>query len=428
MTVGSIEKPHGNLSQTTPQQVRDALTRVLNSKEFVGSERMRAFLTYVVTETLEHRQDAIRAKTIAMDVYDYGADELAAREGVVRVDAGRVRRKLQAYYENEGAGDTIRISLPVGSYAPVFLSEAPPSNHTPRTAIVAAGMAAAALAIAAGPFAYTRSQTASPALPTEAAKFYDVSPARTEAINLGEAGRDLIFPSVDVSRLQSAYLIFQAAMERDPHYFGGYAGAAQVETMRAIILSDNKPMTIADEFSAQALDMAPDDPWALSARAWFEFASQNYDTARSLSQRAAVLAPQDPHIAEFDALISLYTNDYDRVLQQADQYHSFSERSRSTVFGNALGAAHFHTGNYGASIEAFDTSIASGGPFGPITSAYVMAAQWRDGNKAEARRLADLFMKSWPEFPLEAIKRRVFATSEPVDDLVGAMRAAGWSG
>lgn len=423
-----------NTQHPSDTTVQEALAKVLYSSGFKGSERMRSFLSYVVQEALDGRQDAIRAKTIAMDVYGYEADQLAAREGVVRVDAGRVRRKLKAYYADEGADDTIRIYLPVGSYAPQF--ETTPKPDTPpqskHTLLLGALGICAVLLI--GLFSY-QFLGSGPDLQTSIAtgdqtSVYDVSPARVEAENLAEAGRGLLFPAVDAARLQPALLLFEAAIERDPHYHGGYAGAAQAETMLAI-LQFNQPaeqelLRAADGHSALALEIAPAAPWPLSSRAWLEFALGNYDRAQALSHRASALAPNDPHVAEFDALIALYTSDFDRILVRADEYLKFDEQTKSHVFGNALGAAQFHTGDYAAAIRSFDKTISGGGPFGPIAVAYIIAAHWRNGDHTEARRLAKVYVDTWPGFSIEAIKQRVFADQQPVEDLTSAVKAAGW--
>lgn len=52
--------------------------------------------------------------------YGYTVDELDGRESVVRVDAGRLRRKLEEYYGDVGKGDEVRLSLPKGGYTPTF--------------------------------------------------------------------------------------------------------------------------------------------------------------------------------------------------------------------------------------------------------------------------------------------------------------------
>ncbi len=433
MTARGNDKQQDTAKPFSSEDVRAALERILGSREFKGSARMRSFLSYVVSEALEGRTDEIRAKTIAMDVYGYSADELSKREGVVRVDAGRVRRKLKAYYAGDGASDPVVISLPVGSYAPEFGAGHDQGLRPQRRQRVVVAVAIC-VALGAGFLVATQFMWKPPSNleGSERTTIYDVSPARVEAMNLCNAGRDLIFPVVDLSRLEPALLIFEAAIERDPLYFGGYAGAAQVETMLAI-LQFTDPVSemllkTADENSAHALDLAPDAPWALSARAWLEFGLGNHSRAIALSHRAVDLAPNDPHIAEFDALISLYTSDFERILSQAEHYEKLAASSGGLVFGNVLGAAQFHTGDYAAAIRTYEDTIARGGPFGPISAAYLMASHWNIGEAVEARRLARVYLQTWPEFPLEAVKKRVFRNAQPVDTLIAAMKAAGWSG
>lgn len=405
----------------------------MSAREFRGSARMKSFLTYVVTETLEGRSTEIRAKTIAMDVYGYSADDLSKREGVVRVDAGRVRRKLDAYYKGAGASDPVVISLPVGSYAPVFTSgieTAPNSQHAKRRILAGLGIGLIILGLVLASVFIRNARN--DGLSNTGTTIYDVAPARVEAINLCRAGRDLIFPVVTLARLQPALLIFETAIDRDPLYFGGYAGAAQVETMLAI-LQFNDPVSAellskADANSEHALELAPDAPWALSARAWLEFGLGNHDRAVSLSERAVDMAPNDPHIAEFDALILLYTLNFERILSQSAHYEELAKTSRGLVFDNALGAAQFHTGEYETAIRTYEKTIARGGPFGPISAAYLMAAHWNNGEHAEARQIAKTFEQTWPGFPLKALKSRVFASPEPVEALTTAMESAGWTG
>ncbi len=430
MTALGDENSHETTHSFSPEEVHDALERVLGSNGFKGSARMRSFLTYVVNEVLAGRSAEIRAKTIAMDVYGYSADDLSKREGVVRVDAGRVRRKLNAYYGAEGATDPLAISLPVGSYVPVFEAQSKQTKK-PRFRRVGAAVVALAALVGMGVLVWSNINKGATSNATGLGQsaIYDVSPARVEAMNLCDAGRDVMFPVVDLSRLQPALLIFKTAVERDPLYFCGYAGAAQVETMLAILQffdpNAEANLRAADENSAHAMDLAPDEAWALSARAWQEFGSGNYQRAVALSRRAVSLAPNDPHIAEFDALISLYTLNFEHILSQSEWYGELAERSGGLVFGNVLGSAQFHTGDYGAAIRTYEDTIERGGPFGPISAAYLMAAHWNNGEQIEARRIANVYQKTWPNFPLEDLKRRVFKEPEPVDALMAGVRAAG---
>ncbi len=431
MTGTGDGKQHDNRRNFSSEDVRSALARVLDSAGFKGSARMRSFLTYVVDEALAGRTDEIRAKTIAMDVYGYGADELTKREGVVRVDAGRVRRKLKAYYGEAGASDPIMISLPVGRYTPEFrpgTGQYQKLTNLWRISVMSA-MAVTLVALGGVGATILTKQWSSSDVNAEQTAIYDVSPARVEAMNLCSAGQDVMFPVVNLPRLKPALLIFKTAIERDPLYFCGYAGAAQVETMLAILQSSDPAATdmlaVADENSAHALEIEPDAAWALSSRAWLEFGLGNYDKATALSRRAVDLAPSDPHIAEFDALISLYTTNFTYIISQSERYEKLAESSGGLVFGNVLGSAQFHSGDFATAIRTYEETIARGGPFGPISAAYLMAARWNNGEQTEARRLAGVYQKTWPDFPLEALKRRVFQQSQPVDALVEAMKAAG---
>jgi adenylate cyclase len=101
--------------------VRDHLERVLRSPHFDGSARSREFLRYVVEEVLAGRAAYLKQAAIAVEVFGRKPDFDAVIDPIVRVQAGRLRRSLERYYLLSGDSDFIRIELPKGSYAPVFL-------------------------------------------------------------------------------------------------------------------------------------------------------------------------------------------------------------------------------------------------------------------------------------------------------------------
>lgn len=396
---------------------------------------MQEFLGYVVQEAIEGRGAAIRAKTIGMDVYGYSPQEIADREGVVRVDAGRVRRKLEQYYESAGSKDEIVISLPVGSYAPAFemrAAAAPQPNgwFSPRR--VVAGSVVVLLAVSAVAWMVLQpAETGDDTDPANLTGIYDIAPARVEAINLGEVGRDLIFPAVDPARLESALVVFEAAIASDPSYFGGHAGAAQVHTTIAVTNwaspAARGALDRAAEETARALSLAPDAAWALSAQAWLDFAEGRYDAAVSLSRRASDLAPLDPHVAEFDSLIALYTSDFDRILQRVPLLESSILDGTGFLFRNAYGSAQFHTGDYAGAIASFEQAIDEGGPFGPVSMAYLMAAYHFAGGAAQARTLARQYVQTWPDARVDLLFDRLFVDPAQAEKLAEGMRGAGWS-
>ncbi|WP_431282920.1 tetratricopeptide repeat protein [Humitalea sp. 24SJ18S-53] len=105
---------------TDPGVIQDALRRVLESRGFDASERNRQFLAYAVEETLEGRGDRIKAYSIATSVFGRDAGFDPQLDSIVRIEAGRLRRSLERYYLTTGAEDPIRITIPRGSYVPVF--------------------------------------------------------------------------------------------------------------------------------------------------------------------------------------------------------------------------------------------------------------------------------------------------------------------
>ena len=76
-------------------EIAETLTRVLASAAFSGSERSRAFLAYVVTETLAGRGDRLSERTVGRRALDHGAAFDGRTDASVRVRATRVRKALR---------------------------------------------------------------------------------------------------------------------------------------------------------------------------------------------------------------------------------------------------------------------------------------------------------------------------------------------
>src|SRR5208282_5329130 len=123
-----------NRSDTAPdgwhpqtQQECDAVLRelqtVLASPHFSNSKRYPALLKYIVEHTLAGKSDLLKERTLGVEVFDRPATYDTNADTVVRYTAGEVRKRLLLFYHEEGRNSSIRISLPAGSYVPVFLRE-----------------------------------------------------------------------------------------------------------------------------------------------------------------------------------------------------------------------------------------------------------------------------------------------------------------
>ena len=100
--------------------VRTELDHLLTSPHFEANERRRAFLRYIVEETLAGRADRLKGYAVAVEVF--GRDETfdPQSDPVVRLEAWRLRRDLDSYYVDTGRHNAVRISIPKGGYVPRF--------------------------------------------------------------------------------------------------------------------------------------------------------------------------------------------------------------------------------------------------------------------------------------------------------------------
>ena len=128
---------HGNApASPPPAAIRAQLERILDSATLQASPRRRAFLRYLVEETLAGRADGLKGYSLELAVFGHDGTFQSQSESVVRFEARRLRRDLDSYYVDAGARDPVRISIPKGQYVPHFnWHQAPteaPSSSTAR--------------------------------------------------------------------------------------------------------------------------------------------------------------------------------------------------------------------------------------------------------------------------------------------------------
>ncbi len=107
-------------SKPTAAQVRAQRDRILASKLFALSNRLKAFLAYIINAELEDRADTLKEFTLGIDVFEKDESFDPGIDSIVRVEASRLRSKLREYYDGEGQDDPVRIDIPKGHYVPIF--------------------------------------------------------------------------------------------------------------------------------------------------------------------------------------------------------------------------------------------------------------------------------------------------------------------
>lgn len=110
----------------TRERIDEELARIASAPDFARAPVMRRLLEFLVRETLAGRGESLKAYSVAVDGLGRPEDFDAQSDSYPRVQVGRLRRMLDAYYAREGAGDTLRLHIPPGQYAVFFAAEQPP--------------------------------------------------------------------------------------------------------------------------------------------------------------------------------------------------------------------------------------------------------------------------------------------------------------
>ena len=120
----------GKVTQIHEQHVRTELDRILATKRFSSAARLSKFLRYVVEKTLAGETDHLEEYAVGVEVFARDGNYDPRLDSIVRVEAGRLRSRLEEYYNGEGARSPIRINLPRGGYSAQF-EQAPQTPQRP---------------------------------------------------------------------------------------------------------------------------------------------------------------------------------------------------------------------------------------------------------------------------------------------------------
>jgi serine/threonine-protein kinase len=114
----------------SPTDIHKYVAKVAASSGFGNSERLRELLRYTVTEALEGRGASLKESVLGVTVFGRKPGYDSDADSIVRVEFSRLRKKLEQYYEGEGARERWRILFPKGSYAPEFVRMEPGATPT----------------------------------------------------------------------------------------------------------------------------------------------------------------------------------------------------------------------------------------------------------------------------------------------------------
>jgi len=121
-TTGRIapEQTTAALNGIPAADIKAELDLILRSRAFIQSHRIRRFLEFIVDESLLGQHHRLKEYVIGLEVFDRREAFDPRVDSIVRVEARRLRNKLEEYYNSEGREDPVRILLRKGSYVPIF--------------------------------------------------------------------------------------------------------------------------------------------------------------------------------------------------------------------------------------------------------------------------------------------------------------------
>lgn len=282
-----------------PAVVQAELARVLASSSFAAAAAHQRLLRYLVEHSLAGDLARLKESVLGIDVFQRPAASFdPALDSIVRVEARRLRQRLQRHYEAEGREAELRIELPKGSYQPRYV----------RQRLRRDAQAQAAELIERGLYflrqgheeghrkALERFEGAARAAPDLAAAQAGIARAWVQLVATNIEPPQ---PGVD-----HALAAAHAALKLDPEHAEALVLCAQLEQRF------NFDWALSASLFSRALQRAPDSAYVRHAHAFALMMRREFDAAEAELAHARRLDPLHLGLRAHEALLHLYRQDW----------------------------------------------------------------------------------------------------------------------
>jgi TolB-like protein/DNA-binding winged helix-turn-helix (wHTH) protein len=109
-------------------EIHAHVARIGASPVFANSARLCELLRHTVAEAIAGHRSSLKESVLGVTVFGCKPGYDSDANSIVRVEFVRLRKKLDLYYEQEGANETLRVVFPRGSYAPEFVLPGRPAE------------------------------------------------------------------------------------------------------------------------------------------------------------------------------------------------------------------------------------------------------------------------------------------------------------
>jgi len=115
--------------ETEAGTARAQVERLVQSKTFATSEVHRRLLQYLAEKAIAGEADRLKEYTIGLEAFGKPPTYDPKQDSIVRLQIGRLRQKLTAYYQSEANSDELVVNLPKGAFKLHF--EGPADRERP---------------------------------------------------------------------------------------------------------------------------------------------------------------------------------------------------------------------------------------------------------------------------------------------------------
>jgi len=119
------------LQIAVPTSGRTQIDRILHSETFRQADQLRHLLDYLAERSLSGESAGLKEYTVGVEALGKRADYDPRKDAAVRIQAGRLRTKLDEYYRTEGAADPTLVAMPKGGFRVEFSERLPLREEVP---------------------------------------------------------------------------------------------------------------------------------------------------------------------------------------------------------------------------------------------------------------------------------------------------------
>src|SRR5579863_3981369 len=101
------------------------LQRILESRAFRPTEVLKRLLEYLGHKELLGEAEDLKEYTVGIEAFGKPHEYDPKTDSSVRVQAGKLRQKLDEYYRTEGLADSVIVELPKGHFRLAFRERSP---------------------------------------------------------------------------------------------------------------------------------------------------------------------------------------------------------------------------------------------------------------------------------------------------------------